>query len=136
MGRKKGETKIVPEQNKRICASICVCQLIAVLSCVSIVYLSVAVYAPAHRTLKSGFEIVPATCQTRELHWGLTLGDWSSCGEWCLSKSSPPYPQIHVVVRRNGTTIRYQKRHALFLHFLAFVQGMGMGIINQLRLEK
>jgi hypothetical protein len=107
MGQKKGATKIVPEQNKRICASICVCQLIAVLSCVSIVYLSVAVYAPAHRTLESGYETVPATCQTRELRWAGTLGDWSSCGEWCLSKSSPPYPQIHVVVRRNGTTIRY-----------------------------
>jgi len=106
MGRKKGAPKIVPEQNKRICASICVCQLIAVLSCVSIVYLSVAVYVPAHRTLESGYDTTPAMCQTRELYWAPTLGDWSSCGEWCLSKSSPPYPQIHVVVRRNGTTIR------------------------------
>ena len=46
MGR-KDKPRLIPEQDKRICGSICVCQLTVVLSCVAIVYLSVAVYSPS-----------------------------------------------------------------------------------------
>lgn len=31
---------------------------------------------------------------------------WASCGEWCLTRTSGFCPQIHSVVRRNGTDIQ------------------------------
>ncbi|CAL8135905.1 unnamed protein product [Orchesella dallaii] len=37
------------------------------------------------------------------------VGTWSSCGEWCLSKSSGTCTQIYVDVRRNGSNIRLEK---------------------------
>lgn len=50
MGRKnKNKSRIIPEQNRRICGSICLCQMIMVFSCVSIVYLSVAIYMPSYK---------------------------------------------------------------------------------------
>lgn len=48
MGR-KDKPRIIPEQDKRICGSICICQLTVVVSCVAIVYLSVAVYMPSYK---------------------------------------------------------------------------------------
>lgn len=48
MGR-KNKPRLIPEQDKRICGSICLCQLTIVLSCVSIVYLSVAIYLPSYK---------------------------------------------------------------------------------------
>lgn len=48
MGR-KFKPRLIPEQDKRICGSICFCQLTIVLSCVSIVYLSVAIYLPSYK---------------------------------------------------------------------------------------
>ena len=47
MGRRKDKPRIIPEQDTRICRAICLCQLTMVLSCVSIVYLSVAIYSPS-----------------------------------------------------------------------------------------
>lgn len=48
MGR-KDKPRIIPEQDRRICGSICLCQLTIVLSCVAIVYLSVAIYMPSYK---------------------------------------------------------------------------------------
>jgi len=47
MGRRKDKPRVIPEQDARICRAICLCQLTMVLSCVSIVYLSVAIYSPS-----------------------------------------------------------------------------------------
>lgn len=47
MARRKDKPRLIPEQDKRICRAICLCQLTMVLSCVSIVYLSVAIYSPS-----------------------------------------------------------------------------------------
>ncbi|KAF4524692.1 hypothetical protein B566_EDAN009536 [Ephemera danica] len=106
MGRKSRAPRIVPEQDRRICVGICVCQLTAVLSCVALVYLSVAVYMPAHRALSAGLEVIPAMCQTRET---ILSGNCSraACGEWCLTKSSTPCTEIRVIVRNNGSNIRF-----------------------------
>uniref|UniRef100_A0A1B0GPE9 Uncharacterized protein n=1 Tax=Phlebotomus papatasi TaxID=29031 RepID=A0A1B0GPE9_PHLPP len=49
MGRKYKQ-RMIPEQDRRICGSICLCQLTIVLSCVAIVYLSVAIYMPSYNT--------------------------------------------------------------------------------------
>ena len=91
---------------KRVCFTICICQLTAVLSCVSIVYLTVAVYTPSYRALSSGFTENPVMCTTVENRSVPSCEDsWSSCGEWCLSKSSGSCTQIYVDVRVNGTNI-------------------------------
>lgn len=120
MGR-KNKPRLIPEQDKRICGSICLCQLTIVLSCVSIVYLSVAIYLPSYkyeqfltfrklfsidrilhsRAFQSGFEATPVMCQTVNT----TIANncpWASCGEWCLTKTGGFCTQIHATVRRNG----------------------------------
>lgn len=48
MGRKH-KRRLIPEQDRRICGSICFCQFTIVISCVALVYLSVAIYMPSHR---------------------------------------------------------------------------------------
>ncbi|CAL8133802.1 unnamed protein product [Orchesella dallaii] len=81
------------------------------------VYLTVAVYMPSYRTLNSGFSentvmcttILNKTVQNCEDPPGSGLATWSSCGEWCLSKSSGTCTQIYVAVRRNGSNIRLEK---------------------------
>lgn len=47
--RRKNQPRLIPEQDKRICGSICVCQFTFVLSCVAMVYLSVASYSPTYK---------------------------------------------------------------------------------------
>jgi hypothetical protein len=89
---------------------------------VSIVYLSVAVYTPSYRTLQSGFIEVPAMCTTVQKDTPSCEPDdeekkrlnnngtavWSSCGEWCLSKSSGFCTQLRVDVRNNGSNLRLE----------------------------
>lgn len=74
-----------------------------VFSCVAIVYLSVAVYMPALRALKS--EIYdPVMCTTLRVD---ESGNSSSCSEWCLSKGSGTSKnrQIYVHLRQNGSRL-------------------------------
>lgn len=106
MGRKnKCKPRMIPQQDRRICGSICFCQLIVVLSCVSLIYLTVAIYIPSYRAFNSGFEQKPVMCQTINTSM-LNNCSWASCGEWCLTKTSGFCPQIHVTTRQNGTVIR------------------------------
>ncbi|XP_044250592.1 uncharacterized protein Teh4 [Drosophila takahashii] len=105
MARRKDKPRVIPEQDTRICRAICLCQLTMVLSCVSIVYLSVAIYSPSLKAFKSGFEHDPVMCQTVDRQMPNNC-PWASCGEWCLTKTSGFCPQIHSIVRRNGTDIQ------------------------------
>ncbi|XP_064541633.1 uncharacterized protein Teh4 [Drosophila montana] len=105
MARRKDKPRLIPEQDKRICRAICLCQLTMVLSCVSIVYLSVAIYSPSLKAFKSGFELDPVMCQTVDRQMPNNC-PWASCGEWCLTRTSGFCPQIHSIVRRNGTDIQ------------------------------
>jgi len=101
---------------KRICFTVCICQMTAVLSCVSVVYLTVAVYKPAYLTLSSGFVETPVMCTTIANVTGECDdpngpgggGGWNSCSEWCLSKSVSTCPRIMVDARRNGTNVRLE----------------------------
>ncbi|OXA50724.1 Protein tipE [Folsomia candida] len=103
---------------KRICYTICICQMTAVLSCVSLVYLTVAIYSPAYRTLHSGFledAVMCTTISNKSIPNCEVDGksSWGSCGEWCLSKSSGSCTQILVDVRWNGTNIRLEQCSAV-----------------------
>lgn len=108
MGRRnKCKPRLIPQQDKRICGSICLCQLMVVASCVCLIYLTVVVYIPAYRTFNSGFELTPVMCQT--INTSIVNNcSWASCGEWCLTKTSGYCPQIHVTTRHNGTTLQLQ----------------------------
>ncbi|KDR15342.1 hypothetical protein L798_10821, partial [Zootermopsis nevadensis] len=107
MGHKKNKPRMIPEQDRRICGSICFCQLTVVISCVALVYLTVAIYIPSHRAFKSGIEPVPITCQAIKSNNPRNC-QWASCGEWCLTKTSGFCPQIMVTARRNGTDMQLE----------------------------
>ncbi|XP_050314228.1 uncharacterized protein LOC126748804 [Anthonomus grandis grandis] len=107
MGRKnKCKPRIIPQQDKTICGCICFCQLVVVLSCVSLIYLTVAIYMPAYRAFRSGFEEKPVMCQTTNTSMSNNCS-WASCGEWCLTRTSGFCPQIHSTVRQNGTSVKF-----------------------------
>ncbi|XP_043281034.1 uncharacterized protein Teh4 [Venturia canescens] len=103
MGRKYKQ-RMIPEQDRRICGSICFCQFTIVISCVALVYLSVAIYMPSHRAFNAGIEPNPVMCQTVNATL-VNYCAWASCGEWCLTKTTGFCPQIHATVRRNGTDL-------------------------------
>lgn len=109
MGRKRDKSKprVIPEQDKKICGTICVCQMTMVLSCVSFVYLGVAVYFPSHKAFNIGMTPIPVMCQTVNLTMSKNC-TWASCGEWCLTKTTGFCPQIYVTVRQNGTNVAFQ----------------------------
>ncbi|XP_014209479.1 uncharacterized protein LOC106640092 [Copidosoma floridanum] len=98
------EDLLIPPQDNRICGTICICQMTAVLSSVALVYLTVAIYMPSTRAFQSGISETPAMCTTIRAA-NADNCDWGSCGEWCLSKTSGPCVQIHVNLRRNGSSI-------------------------------
>lgn len=107
MGRRhKCKPRIIPQQDKRICGCICFCQLVLVLSCVSLIYLSVAIYTPAIKAFKSGFQEIPVMCQTINTSM-INNCSWASCGEWCLTRTSGFCPQIHATARHNGTIVTF-----------------------------
>lgn len=98
------EDLIIPPQDTRICGTICICQMTAVLSSVALVYLTVAIYVPSTRAFQSGISEIPVMCQTTKAVTRENC-DWGSCGEWCLSKTSGSCIQIYVSLRRNGSNI-------------------------------
>lgn len=103
-GRRKDKRRVIPEQDRGICGSICLCQLTLVLSCVAMVYLAVAVYAPSYQAFNAGYDPRPVMCQT--VNAALVNNcEWASCGEWCLTKTSGYCSQLHVTARNNGTDI-------------------------------
>lgn len=107
MGKKKKvnpEDLIIPPQNQKICTTIFLCQMILVLSTVSVVYLTVAIYVPSTKAFSSGISETPVMCTTTRLVFTEQC-DWGSCGEWCLSKTSGACHQIFVNLRRNGSNI-------------------------------
>ncbi|CAH0561900.1 unnamed protein product [Brassicogethes aeneus] len=98
------EDLIIPPQDTKICGTICLCQMTLVLSSVAIVYLTVAIYVPSTRAMKSGITENPVMCTTTRAVLVETC-DWGSCGEWCLSKTSGSCMQIFVNLRQNGSNL-------------------------------
>ncbi len=107
------EEPVVPAQDHRICGTICVCQMTAILSSVAIVYLSVAIYLPSMRAFYSGIVEQPVMCSTSKV---VTVDkcNWGSCGEWCLSKTSGACVQIYVNLRNNGSTLEFGNCELVF----------------------
>ncbi|MCL4142566.1 UNVERIFIED_CONTAM: hypothetical protein GTU68_051944 [Idotea baltica] len=99
-------------QGKKICCGIMLCQMTAILSGCAMLYLAVIVVIPARDELASGYHREPIMCTTVKAE-DITAGgkkvecDWSTCGEWCLSKSSTPCMQIYVMARQNGSAVTF-----------------------------
>lgn len=101
---------------KQICFGICICQMIAILSGVSLLYLAVIVIIPSKNELAMGFKTTPIMCTTVEsVDLARVEGKpednactWTTCGEWCLSKGSGTCMQIHVMVRNNGSKVNFR----------------------------
>lgn len=100
------EDLIIPPQDTKICGTICICQMTAVLSTVALVYLTVAIYVPSIKAFQSGYSETPVMCTTLRAV-NKDSCEWLSCGEWCLSKSSGACIQIFVMARRNGSDLRF-----------------------------
>lgn len=100
------EDLLIPPQDNRICGTICICQMTAVLSSVALVYLTVAVYMPTLRAFESGISEVPEMCTTTR-SWFRENCEWLTCGEWCLSKSSGACTQVYVNLRHNGSELLF-----------------------------
>ncbi|CAG0888854.1 unnamed protein product [Darwinula stevensoni] len=91
---------------QRICCSIGICLLIAVLSGVALLNLTVYVTFPAMRLIDANFQERPVVCTTLDAADNIKEGcEWGTCGEWCLSKSSGCM-QIWVLVRQNGSDMK------------------------------
>ncbi|KAK2727050.1 hypothetical protein QYM36_007788 [Artemia franciscana] len=102
------ETPRFPVENK-ICYVLFICQMVAVLSAVSMVYLTVASYVPSLKAIDLGMDETPIMCTTLQAGAAVEDANWTTCGEWCLSKSSGGAAmQIWVQARNNGSTLRFE----------------------------
>ncbi|XP_027216318.1 uncharacterized protein [Penaeus vannamei] len=98
---------------KKICFSICICQMTAILSGVALLYLAVIVVIPSKDELALNFHTTPIMCTTITAKDISASGKklqchWSTCSEWCLSKGSGTCMQIHVMVRNNGSRVNFR----------------------------
>lgn len=89
-----------------MCCTLCLCMAVAVFSSVALVYLTALVYMPAKREFQSALSDVPVMCTTVQRVETDDCGEWYSCGEWCLSKSSHCV-QLWASVRKNGTDVMF-----------------------------
>jgi hypothetical protein len=83
--KKLEDARLIPEQDHFICGSICVCQMVLLLSCAAMIYLAVIVFAPAHRAFNSDVEKRPVMCVTTRVVQHERCNR-TTCCEWCLSK--------------------------------------------------
>ena len=97
---------------KKLCCGIMLCQMSAILSGVALLYLTAIVIVPSKKELEMGFHTTPVMCTTiqavdiAKLDKKDKTCDWSTCGEWCLSKGSGICMQIRVMVRNNGSKVQ------------------------------
>ncbi|KAG5666457.1 hypothetical protein PVAND_014484 [Polypedilum vanderplanki] len=109
MGKKKQtavEDLLIPLQDNRICGTICVCQMTLILSCVALVYLTVAIYVPAYKIVTSGIEPNPVMCTTTR-NEQFEFCNKTTYSEWCLSKGSSSCTQAFVHLRYNGSALQF-----------------------------
>lgn len=90
------------------------CQMTAILSGVSMLYLAVIVIIPSKKELQMGISIAPIMCSTIIMD-NINLKtnpdgspvkcQWASCREWCLSKDPALCYQIKVRPRLRGSNV-------------------------------
>jgi len=98
-----------------ICLTLFICLAVAVLSTVSLFYLTAIVYVPVQKELEAGWKPEPVRCTTilNEMVDCATT-DWISCYEWCISDPGGACNRVWVSVRENGTDVELQKCSKVF----------------------
>ena len=112
MGKSKINGTMTKTPEKAVCGTLCLCLAVSVLSAVALIYLTVIIYLPAQRELKSGIGETPVMCTTTEhkkISDDIIACKWSSCSEWCLSKGGGACDHIYVRQVFQGDRLNYFK---------------------------
>ena len=99
MGKSKMNGVITKTPEKAVCGTLCLCLAVSVLSAVALIYLTVIIYLPAQRELRSGIgekSVMCTTIEHKKISDDIIACKWSSCSEWCLSKGGGACDHIYV----------------------------------------
>ena len=99
MGKSKVIGTMPGTPQKAVCGTLCLCLATSVLSAVALIYLTVIIYLPAQRELRSGIGETSVMCTTIEhkiISDDIIACKWSSCSEWCLSKGGGACQHLYV----------------------------------------
>nr|XP_040567981.1 uncharacterized protein LOC121117603 [Lepeophtheirus salmonis] len=104
------KTKYPPQGGeKHLCFTLFCTMLLSVISAVAIIYSIVIIYIPSKTVLESTIALDSKMCTTlsndRNLSGIDTCAGWSSCEEWCLSKSNKECSHVWAAARNLGTEI-------------------------------
>ena len=97
-----GKSKLKAAMSTReraVCGTLCLCLAVSVMSSVALVYLTVIIYLPAQRELRSGIGETSVMCTTiehKKISDDINACKWSSCSEWCLSKGGAACTHVYV----------------------------------------
>lgn len=100
---------------KYLCLTLFCTMMLSVMSAVAIIYAIVIIYVPAKKVLESNLS-GPKMCTTLDMEGNLTQDDpnidvckgWTSCVEWCLSKSNKECSHVWAATRELGTEIYWE----------------------------
>ena len=99
MRKPKSNGGVSGTPQKAVCGVLCLCLAVSVLSAVALIYLTVIIYLPAQRELRSGIGETSVMCTTIEhkvISDDIIACKWSSCSEWCLSKGGGACQHVYV----------------------------------------
>jgi len=107
---------------KYLCLTLFCTMMLSVVSAVAIIYSIVIVYLPAKTVLESNLQ-GPKKCTTLSMIRDIDdpspggCEDWTSCHEWCLSKSNKECSHVWAATRHLGTEIYWSNCDFTEEHF-------------------
>lgn len=106
---------------KYICLTLFLTMMMSVVSAVAMIYSIVIIYLPSKAVLESNIT-GPAMCTTLSLERNIDsiefCHNWSSCEEWCLSKSNKECSHVFAAARTMGTEIYLEGCDLTDAHFI------------------
>jgi len=106
---------------KYLCLTLFLTMMLAVVSAVAIIYSIVIVYVPAKTVLDSNLQ-GPKMCTSLSMAQEVTgvenCEGWTSCHEWCLSKSNKECSHVWAATRELGTQIYWEGCDLTKEHFV------------------
>jgi len=106
---------------KYLCLTLFLTMMLAVVSAVAMIYSIVIVYVPAKTVLESNLQ-GPKMCTTlsmgKDIEGVENCEGWTSCVEWCLSKSNKECSHVYAATRNLGTQIYWDKCDLTEEHFV------------------
>jgi len=108
---------------KYLCLTLFLTMMMAVVSAVAIIYSIVIIYVPAKTVLESNLQ-GPKKCTTITMDRDIDdpkpggCENWTSCHEWCLSKSNKECSHVWASARELGTEINFDGCDLTEEHFV------------------